>query len=173
MSETDKYRHLTTPYCLGNGVDIGSGGNPVVPWAISMDLPEADFSQYNSGHAPEHSIHFRCDARILPFKDSTLTFAYSSHLLEDFEDWSPILHEWKRVLIPGGYMVILIPDKTLWEKAVQNGQPPNCAHRHEGFPGELTSYFPGWTIIRDSITNLSESDYSILFIAQKPIIVNI
>ncbi len=43
-SETAKYRHLTAEYCFQNdmpavGVDIASQGDPVVPWAIQLDLP--------------------------------------------------------------------------------------------------------------------------------------
>jgi SAM-dependent methyltransferase len=171
MSETSKYRHLTVTHCGGNGIDIGSGGDPVVPWAISIDLPSEDYHRYNAGTRPENAIHLNCDARILPFKDKTLDFVYSSHLLEDFHDWKPVLQEWGRVLKPGGFIVILVPDRERWRAAVDAGQPPNCAHRHEGSVGELSRYFKGWNVIRDSLTNLSDTDYSILFIATKPVTV--
>lgn len=170
MSETSKYRDLTVPYCIGNGIDIGSQGDPVVPWAISLDLPLAEYSHYSSGQAPDKSIQWRGDASALPFKDGILDFVYSSHLIEDFPDWYPYLREWARVLKPGGYIIILLPDKKLWGDAILRGQPPNCAHTHESFVGELTDHFNrigGFDILRDELTNKSPEDYSIIFVAQK------
>lgn len=169
-SETAKYRHLTTQHCKGNGVDIGSGGDPVVPWAINFDLPNDAFDKYHSGHPPRSHIQYGGDAARLPFKDATLDFVYSSHLLEDFFDWDPILKEWMRVLKPGGKLVILVPDKKLWADALARGQPPNCEHRHESYPGEITTYvkrLSNMTVIRDSLTECFPNDYSILFVGVK------
>ncbi len=169
MSETSKYRHLTVPYCVGNGVDIGSQGDPVVPWAVSLDLPPIEYTRYSKGTAGGN-ITWKGHAMSLPFKDGVCDFVYSSHLLEDFADWNPILHEWARVLKPGGYLIILVPDKTRWNYAITQGQPPNCEHRHESFVGELTSYirpFNEFTIITDRFTNTTATDYTIIFVAQK------
>ena len=168
MSETAKYRHLTVPYCVGNGVDLGSQGNPVVPWAISVDLPESEFSTYNAGNHPEHSVHWRGDALKLPFKDGTLDFVYSSHLLEDFADWTPALTEWIRVLKKGGKLIILMPDRERWAEALRRGQPPNCAHRKEGEVGALTAATRrAVRVIEDRLTNLTPEDYSILFVGER------
>lgn len=167
-SETSKYRHFTTLYCIGNGVDIGSQNDPVVPWAVSLDLPHDEYSTYTSGLAPENSLQWRGDARSLPFKDEVCDFVYSSHLIEDFLEWGPILKEWSRVLKPGGHIIILLPDKERWNVAIRKGQPPNCAHKHESFPGELSTYFTqGFEIICDKLTNIDSNDYNILFIARK------
>lgn len=168
MSETAKYRSLTVEHCDGDGIDIGSGGDPVVPWAISVDLAPDAYAQYNAGNPPPNPIHLHCDARILPFKDGTLDWVYASHVLEDFWPWGPVIDEWSRVLKRGGKLIILIPDKELWAAAIAAGQPPNCAHQHEGSPGEIGQYFHEWTILRDSRTDLFPGDYSILFIAVKP-----
>lgn len=168
MSETAKYRHLTVPYCNGNGVDLGSGGNPVVPWAISVDLPGEQYATYNAGNLPEHSVHWRGDALNLPFKDGVLDFVYSSHLLEDFADWMPALREWTRVLKRGGKLVVLLPDKHRWAEALRRGQPPNCAHRKEGEVGALTRETKGIVRpIEDRLTDLTPEDYSILFVGEK------
>lgn len=163
MSETSKHRPTTVPYCTGNGIDIGSGGDPVVPHAISIDVitPYADYGK---------GIQWRGDALDLPFKDATMDFVYSSHLLEDYHDWWAPLREWVRVLKPGGHLVILIPDRERWHAALMRGQPPNCAHRHEGTVGELTTYCGGLglEVIMDRYAIPEDpKDYSIVFIARK------
>lgn len=168
-SETAKYRHITTPYCQGCGVDIASQGDCVVPWAISFDLPEEDFRRYSNGRPPKGAIHLRGYANKLPFDTGSLDFVYSSHLLEDFLDWTPLLTEWTRVLKPGGRLIVVIPDAKLWAEALANGQPPNCAHRHEGRVGELSTYAQrlGLKVETDRLTDVAPGDYSILFVGVK------
>lgn len=170
-SETDKYRFLTAPFCAGAGVDIASQGVPVVPWAISFDLPEAEFLHYSNGMQPKGPIHLRGHADRLPFESGSLDFVYSSHLLEDFSDPVPYLAEWTRMVKIGGYIVILVPDKVLWNAAIARGQPPNCSHRHEYHTGELTLIFQRvfghFEVIRDSLTALTPEDYTIMFVAKR------
>lgn len=177
MSETAKYRSLTAVFCYdefgnpGAGVDIASQGDAVVPWAMSFDLPEPEFSRYSSGNPPKGPIHLRGHATRLPFDSASLDFVYSSHLLEDFEDWLPVLNEWCRCVRIGGHIVILIPDKELWNAAIQRGQPPNCAHKHEGRVGELTEIFSGYfghfEVLEDRLTALTSEDYTIMFVAKR------
>lgn len=169
-TETAKYRHLTAKYCVGNGVDIGCGGSPVVPSAIAFDLPPETYAVYHSGLTPDRVIQWGGDCRNLPFKDGVCDFVYSSHLIEDFFDWNPLLTEWARVIKPGGYLVILLPDKRLWNEAIARGQPPNCAHQHESFVGELSmhvSRMGGFHIVEDRLTNIAPGDYNIMFVAKK------
>lgn len=169
QSETSKYRSLTTPYCSGCGVDVASQGDAVVPWAINFDLPQEEFAYYNSNHLPHGPIQLRGHADKLPFESDSLDFVYSSHLLEDYTDWMPVLKEWVRVVKPGGHLIVLIPDRELWVAACAAGQPPNDFHRHEGQVLELTSYAEplGVSVIKDELTNMWEGDYSILFVARK------
>lgn len=171
-SETAKYRHLIAPHCNGNGVDIGSGGWPVTPYAMQVELPLGDFEYYNSGRRLPPGGYYRAKDGMLnlPFKDGVLDFVYSSHLLEDFADWTPLLREWIRVLRPGGKLIVLIPDDGLWNAAVVNGQPPNCAHRHCGHPGELSAHILAihpFEVLADHLTDLHPGDYSIVFIGRK------
>jgi SAM-dependent methyltransferase len=168
-TETEKYRQLTVQYCHGCGVDIASAGDPVVPWAINFELPESDFLYYNSGKKPLGPIQLSGFAQKLPFNDASMDFVYCSHLLEDFLDWWPILTEWVRVLKPGGNLVILVPDKKLWNEQLARGQTPNDAHRHESFAGELSTYAEklGLEVVHDMLTDLFPTDYSVLFVARR------
>lgn len=169
-SEIERYRELVVPWCVGNGCDVGSGGVPAVPWAIQIEFPEKDYAHYHSGDKraqPPNS--FRGFADDLPFKDGALDFLVSSHLLEDFSDWKPCLKEWTRVLRRGGKLIILIPEKSLWEAEMKRGRTPNCSHRHEGTVGELSRYarLMNWKVIKDELTSLVPDDYSIIFVAEK------
>jgi SAM-dependent methyltransferase len=170
MSETAKYRHLTVIHCKGNVVDLGSQGDPVVPHAIQVELPDDEYLRYTSGQGLPVYAAYRGDACKLPFKDATLDTVYSSHLLEDFLDWDTVVWEWVRVLKPGGNLVILMPDTERWEAAIRDGQPPNCAHKRTGAVGALTKLaerLGNLLVLEDRLTNQFAGDYSILFVAQK------
>ena len=165
MSETSKHLMETLPYLVGNGIDIGCGDDPVKENCVAIDLPEEAYECYNG--KGESRANLRAHADDLPFKDHTLDWVYSSHLLEDFpkDKWFDLLSEWRRVVRPGGFLVILVPERERWQVALAKGQPPNCAHQHEPQFGELTQFAPevGLTPIRESRLG----DYSILFVAQK------
>lgn len=169
MSETSRYRHLTTKYCQGCGVDVASQGDPVVPWAMSLDLPHDLFAVYCGGDKPKGPIQLRGHADGLPFDDESLDFLYSSHLLEDYEDWEPVLRHWVSKLKRGGNLIILIPDKERWAAAMDKGQLNNPWHKHEGRVGELSTYADklGLDVLEDRLTDCFPGDYSILFAAQK------
>jgi SAM-dependent methyltransferase len=47
----------------------------------------------------------------LPFKDGTLDYVLSSHVIEHFFDPIRALREWYRVIRPGGYIFIIAPHK--------------------------------------------------------------
>lgn len=128
-SETSKCRESLAPYCSGNGLDIGYGGDPIVPHAICMDLP-TPYARY-----AKHPQHLHGDARDLHwFKDQTLDFVYSSHVLEDFEDTAAVLDEWLRIIKPGGNLVLYLPDEqTYREHCRKQGKPPNAHHIHDDF----------------------------------------
>ena len=109
VSETSKCRSRLAPFCVGDGLDIGYGGDPIVPHAICMDLPEK-YAAYES-----HVQHLHGDATNLHwFRDGALDWVYSSHVLEDFPDTSTVLNEWLRVLRVGGRLILFLPDEQLY-----------------------------------------------------------
>jgi SAM-dependent methyltransferase len=54
---------------------------------------------------------FLADASALPLADATLDYLCSSHVLEHLADPLGALHEWHRVLRPGGVLYLIVPDK--------------------------------------------------------------
>jgi SAM-dependent methyltransferase len=128
-SETSKCRASLAPFCVGVGLDVGYGGDPITPTAICLDLPQA-YGHY--GRSPQH---IQGDARSLHwFADGALDYVYSSHVLEDFEDTSAVLEEWLRVIRPGGRLVLFLPDEPTYRAVCQrDGKLPNVHHVHPNF----------------------------------------
>jgi predicted SAM-dependent methyltransferase len=127
-SETSKCRVRLAPYCLGNGVDLGVGSDPITESAIRVDMPQP----YSPGLLP---VQLAGDARNLTwFADGVLDYVYSSHLLEDFEDTKSVLIEWLRVLRPGGRLIIFCPDEQIYRAhCKRTGQTYNEHHKHDDF----------------------------------------
>ena len=101
-------------YLVGRGLDIGSGGDclqilrgNVDPW----DLSQGDAEELGG------------------VRDGTYEFVYSSHCLEHMRSVERALSNWVRVLRPGGFLYVVIPDFTLYEK---NCFPSrfNSDHKH-------------------------------------------
>jgi ubiquinone/menaquinone biosynthesis C-methylase UbiE len=57
------------------------------------------------------------DAQTLKgLKDSEFDFVYSSHTLEHVDDAEITLRNWWRVIKPGGYLILYLPDRDLYER---------------------------------------------------------
>lgn len=177
VSEISKHRALIAPWCQGCGIDIGSGGDPVVPWAISIDLPVEAALAYTTT-VYDKPIHLRGDARTLPwFADQSLAWCLSSHLIEDFAalDQPQVITEWGRVVQPGGYLILLYPEQERWAQAVASGQPMNAAHQFEPAfwdvpllmkPEGFEVIFHGWAD-PDLRTEYDTPDYSLLTVFRR------
>lgn len=173
-AESDKWKHLVAPYLRGNGIELATGGSPIVPTSIQFELSPLSYAKYNSMQPLRGPVQWRSDTAIfrLPFKDGVLDYVASSHLLEDIEveRWLSVLTEWVRVLKrPGGRLVICLPEKKRWDEYVALSNRPNCAHRHElAYIGELSSYANrlGLSIICEKFTECPPGDHNVLFIGE-------
>ena len=130
VSETSKCRGRLASYCTGYGIDLGFGGDPIMPAAIRMDMikPYADYLGI-------HPVQLAGDVTDLHwFRDGVLDYVYSSHVLEDFVEIEPVLREWLRVLKPGGRLIIYCPDEQIYRKyCADTGHPYNTHHIHADF----------------------------------------
>lgn len=126
-SETAKIKNKIQPYLIAkDGLDIGYGGDPIINTAICIDLP-VPYTKFG-----EHPQHLHGDGtKLYWFKDKTLDYIYSSHLLEDFEDPKPVIKEWLRVIKIGGLLILFLPNENKYRKhcdrvgATYNGQHKN------------------------------------------------
>ena len=133
-SETSKHRDKIAPFCTGYGLDIGFGGDPVVPTAIRLDLPRP------YAETGDYGVQLGGDCTYLSwFRDECVDYVYSSHVLEDFpEDRTvPIMLEWARPLQIGGRLILLLPDQQAYlAHCHKTGQPVNEHHSIEHFSCE-------------------------------------
>jgi predicted SAM-dependent methyltransferase len=129
QSETSKCRARLAPFCVGYGLDVGAGGDPISESAVRVDLP------HPYARTGIHPVQLGGDARCLHwFANGTLDYVYSSHLLEDFEDTKSVLVEWLRVLRRGGRLVLFCPDQRTYEAYCRGrGEGTNPHHAHSDF----------------------------------------
>lgn len=121
-------------YCQGRGLDIGYGGDPVVTNVRGWDF--------------EHG-----DAQLLRgLDDNSFDFVYSSHLLEHVPDVELALTNWWRVLKPGGYLLLLLPHRDLYEKKTTLPSRFNEDHLHFFLPDNDDG--PDTIGVQPLITNL-------------------
>lgn len=85
-------------YCQGKGLDVGYGGDLLAENCKGWDVEHGD-AQFLHG-----------------IKDSKFDFIYSSHTLEHMIEPQTALKNWWRVLKPGGYLILYIPHRDLYEK---------------------------------------------------------
>ena len=116
MEETSKasLRRYRDPiygsrYFVGSGIDIGGGLDPLgkqitkfpgIRSVRNWDLNDGD-AQYLSG-----------------VDNDSFDFVYSSHCLEHMHDPVIALANWLRILKPGGYLIVSIPDEDMYEHSV-------------------------------------------------------
>jgi hypothetical protein len=99
-------------YCQGEGLDIGCGADPIVDGCSGWDMVNGD-AQY-----------------LASIPDESFDFVYSSHCLEHMVDVRVALANWFRVIRPGGYLLLYIPHRDLYEKRRRLPSQWNPDHKH-------------------------------------------
>lgn len=106
-----KARRLTDPryanrWLVGRGIDIGCGPNP---------LDKADWPKIQEV-VPYDQDRGSGDAQFMSeIKDGEFDFAHSAHCLEHVRMPQTALTNWLRIIKPGGFLVVTIPEEYLYE----------------------------------------------------------
>ena len=109
----EKERHHKK-YMQGEGIDIGSGNDLLYsPYAktIPFDYEDGDANYMEK------------------YNDNTFDFVYSSHCLEHMINVETALHNWCRIIKPNGYLYMIVPDWTHYEKELWPSRF-NPDHKH-------------------------------------------
>lgn len=114
-------------YMSGKGLDIGYSGykqntHPILPEAIGVDTTYPGY-----------------DGKTLPFESGSLDYCYSSHCLEHISDYKNAIKEQFRVIKSGGYIIITVPHKYLYEKKETLPSRYNGDHKRFYTPASLLS----------------------------------
>jgi SAM-dependent methyltransferase len=104
VDEASKTRRIRGPefdakYLGGRVIDIGAGSDPVCPWAEVFDLADGDANFISRYRAPE-----------------SYDTVHSSHCLEHLFRPAEALSEWWKLIKPGGFLVLVVPDEDLYEQ---------------------------------------------------------
>lgn len=120
-----------------------------MPHVIGVD----NFDEYRGVTDPRTGEHWRPDVcadvmNLDMFTDESMDFAFSSHLLEHIEDTEAALREWWRVIKPGGYLILYLPDKRHYPNIGQPGANPD--HCHDFLPEDIEAHMaavaPHWAL---------------------------
>jgi SAM-dependent methyltransferase len=84
----------------GQGIDIGCGPDPVTPNVRRFDLEDGD-ANIISRHVKD-----------------VFDFVYSSHCLEHMHNPRSTILDWWKLVKPGGYLFVVVPDEDLYEQGV-------------------------------------------------------
>ena len=138
-------RYLSGTHIL----DIGYRGGhaqavPIVPQAIGVDL---DYPGY--------------DGTTLPFADLSQDALFVSHCLEHIQDYRASLADWYRVLKIGGYLLIFVPHKYLYERRPAPPSALNPDHKRFYTPASLLAEIEESLPINGfRVRHLADNDYA-------------
>ena len=98
-------------YCKGKGLDIGYGGDLLAENCRGWDIEDGDAES------------------LAGLKNVEFDFVYSSHTLEHMENVQAALNNWWRVVKPGGYLILYLPERNLYERKETLPSRWNTTHR--------------------------------------------
>ncbi len=119
---------------------------------IGVDLSNEVISHASERYQADNLDFQLADVCNLPFEDGQFECIVSFETLEHLEDQSGLLQEFRRVLEPGGFLIISSPDKAVYTDRHQN---KNEFHVRELYRDELESLlaeqFPACRLLRQKL----------------------
>lgn len=95
-----KFGYLEKRIFCGRGIDIGCGNDPIYPDATSFDIADGDANE------------------ITKFVHEKFDYVFSSHCLEHMRNPYKAIKEWWKIVKPGGFLYIIVPDEDRYEQGV-------------------------------------------------------
>jgi SAM-dependent methyltransferase len=94
-------------YFVGRGIDVGGGTDPLSANAHAFAL----ITRVDVWDTPQGDAQ-----KLAGIARNTYDFLHSTHTLEHMVDPKEALAHWIRVVRPGGYLILTVPDEDLYEK---------------------------------------------------------
>ena len=165
-NEAGKIRWELVKWTRGRGLDIGCGPEKAFPHFIGVDN-NADAGLFGIQAKPDIFIEDAQDLRL--FASEQYDFVFSSHLLEHipFDNVVKCLKEWMRVIKNDGYLILYLPDETLYPKVGEEGA--NKDHRWNvsySLVVELMKKAGCWDLLEWERRD-QDREYSLYFVFQK------
>ena len=91
------------------GLNIGCGGRSI-EGAVGVDLRERGELGAGGEKFSSAKTDIQADASSIPLEDSSQQFIVAAHILEHMVDPLAALAEWKRLLVPGGTLLLTAPN---------------------------------------------------------------
>jgi SAM-dependent methyltransferase len=99
--------NFVTRYFVGEGIDIGSGPDPLTQYIELFPLVSTvrEWDQKDG------------DAELMAScTDNQFDFIHSSHCLEHMRNPDVALKNWFKILKPGGHLIVVVPDEDMYEQ---------------------------------------------------------
>jgi SAM-dependent methyltransferase len=151
------------------GIEIGaSAHNAFGLKTLNVDYTDDDSTSFKEEEVNLAGSYAKVDLVAngddLPFKDNTVDFVISSHVIEHFYDPVKTIQEWLRVVKPNGYVFMIVPHKermfdaakprtTLAELIYRHKHPELAPSTHNHFSVWITKDFLemcknyGWKVV--------------------------
>lgn len=96
-----------------HGIEIGAStqNSFALKRSVNVDFSDEQGGLWQDKNCEPATVNIVAFGDDLPFKDDTLDYVLTSHVIEHFFDPVKALREWHRVVKPGGYIFIIAPHK--------------------------------------------------------------
>jgi ADP-heptose:LPS heptosyltransferase/predicted SAM-dependent methyltransferase len=165
-NEGAKIKWEIVQYTRGRGLELGCSIQKLYPHFIGIDNRQ-DAKLF--GHPINPDIYVDTAERLEFFATGTLDFVFSSHLLEHIEPErvTGAVKDWMRIIKPGGYLVLYLPDEDEYPKIGEDGCNPD--HKWNVNYERVITYMRatgGWDLVDFQKRN-QDREYSLFFVFQK------
>jgi SAM-dependent methyltransferase len=110
---------------------------------VGVDLSEDAVAHARGRYTADNLAFQAADGTALPFDDDAFDCVVSFETLEHLHDQKGLLAEFRRVLKPGGFLLISTPDKAVYTDRQKNDNAFHVAELYRGeFEDLLAGYFP-------------------------------